>query len=135
MPQYAPPEQFKLDSASGLYYQDRILYAPDGRRVRHIYWFDANSGTYTQQLAVLEQHPVGRGGGKKKHAALKCCLLICVALVVLVGGIIFTLRMINSSKYESIPPEQMAQVLEAKPPDEETMPKITEYKGALQINP
>ena len=57
MSQYAPPEGFNWDEDSGRYVNIQILSDESGARYRRIVSFDANLGTYEQQI-----HPINTSG-------------------------------------------------------------------------
>ena len=46
---FRAPEGYQLDPASGLYYRETQIPGPDGQMVRHIVWFNTETGEYTQQ--------------------------------------------------------------------------------------
>lgn len=57
MSQYAVPEGFEWDEASGKYINIQILSDESGVKYRRIVSFDADSGTYDQQLTPLSEQP------------------------------------------------------------------------------
>ena len=57
MSQYAVPEGFEWDEASGKYINIQILSDESGVKYRRIVSFDANSGTYDQQLTPISDQP------------------------------------------------------------------------------
>lgn len=49
MPKYHAPQGFQFDASSGLFYQETPMTSTNGQPVRHITWFNADTGVYTQQ--------------------------------------------------------------------------------------
>lgn len=107
MQTYHAPEGYQLDPSSGLYFRETQIPGPDGQLVRHIVWFNAETGEYTQQsyyqLQQTPQQPdpwadARHGGGgyapepppppKRpifKRIVIPVVTVICVTVIAVVG--------------------------------------------------
>ena len=87
---YRPPENYSLDPKSGLYYREARLSAPNGQPLRHVIWFNADTGEYTQQSYPLTNSVGGAAPAQRQSAAVKTKhskkpLLIVIALLLVVS--------------------------------------------------
>ena len=55
MQTYRVPDGYQLDPQSGFYYRETQIPGPDGQMVKHIVWFNAETGAYSQQSYYLPQ--------------------------------------------------------------------------------
>jgi len=123
------PEGYQLDPNSGLYYKESLQTSEDGRKFRHIYWFNGQTGEYSQQsypivnpqampvmpiimpqaepvmpINIPQAEPI-----KKKSSILKVLLV----LIPLLAVVIFAVFWYGKSKEDSSD-EQVVLELEAE---------------------
>lgn len=55
MQTYRVPDGYQLDPQSGFYYRETQIPGPDGQMVKHVVWFNAETGAYSQQSYYLPQ--------------------------------------------------------------------------------
>ena len=138
MPKYQVPAGYHLDSGSGLYYKETQMTAPDGRPVRHIYWFNAETGEYIQKNYPLNQGggvatqkgKTRKAGGKKRHRGLVALsVLTCIVLLALGAG--FVVRRMNAPEIITVTPEQVTEAAGVGEP--EYNPVFAPYEGSLHL--
>lgn len=139
MPKYQAPAGYQLDSQSGLYYKESQMTAPNGQPVRHIYWFNAETGEYAQQNYLLSQKPgaapkktkKAKPQGKKRRRGLIALASLFGAVVLLLGAG-FVVRKINAPEVVTLTPEQIEEAAGIADPDPATNPVFEVYKGMVR---
>ena len=139
MPKYQAPAGYQLDSKSGLYYKETRMTAPNGQPVRHIYWFNAETGEYAQQNYLLSQaagtapkkaRQKKAQGKRPRRGLIALASLLCAVALLLVAG--FVVRKINAPEVITLTPEQIIEAAGIAEPDSATSPVIEPYEGTVQ---
>lgn len=88
MSQYAAPEGFKWDEVLGKYVNIQILSDESGVKYRRIVSFDADNGTYDQQLIPISEEP--QNIKSNRHSVRWLVPVIVFALILIVGISIYS---------------------------------------------
>ena len=139
MPKYQAPTGYQLDSKSGLYYKETRMSAPNGQPVRHIYWFNAETGEYAQQNYLLSQ-TAGTApkkvkqkktqGKRPRRGLIALASLLCAVALLLGAG--FVVRKINAPEVITLTPEQIIEAAGIAEPDPATSPVFEPYEEMAQ---
>lgn len=133
MPRYQAPGGYQADPGSGLYYKETRVTAPDGRPVRHIYWFDAETGEYTQANYPLEEQGAPKKGAPpRKRRGLRRLAIAAAILLVFVTAVV-TVRFINAPDTYEPTPEELTEIAGIAEPDWDTEPVFETYAGGLHL--
>ena len=93
MERYRAPEKYRKDESSGLYYKEEKLHDAKGNLIRHIIWFNAETGEYKQTNELLsavrreQSRPLGKmkRDANQKKPGKHSQIFAAVGLTVFVG--------------------------------------------------
>lgn len=136
MPKYQPPQGYLPHSSAGYHYKEEILDAPNGQRVRHIYYFNDETGEYTQAVYLLEESTskvITKTPAKRKSKGRRA-LAVCGCVFLLLGGTVAGIRYWNTRDQYTPAPDEVASIVGIVSPEEGTQPTLLPYgDGSYQL--
>lgn len=93
MANYRVPDNYLYDTKSGLYYREMFLRDKQGKPVRHVIWFDCESGEYTQKSYYISSK-----SNKKVVVFITSVCLLLLAIFLFRRSVVGTKPVMNQEE-------------------------------------